>query len=119
MHDINEDEDILVRKVIFDKVERHNVKGMKSHAGHNACEICEAEGNGPNGKVDFDYPRSTRARYRTTHRWRQTARYSNICDISGIITSKKKCTGGSRRTAYPGKESRCALLFLTWNTHLT
>ncbi len=74
MEEINGDEEFIAKKVIADMVERHYLKGMKGHTGHNSCECCYAVGNGPFGKVDYDYPRSTTGMHRTDHRWRVIAR---------------------------------------------
>ncbi len=72
--EINQEDNFTVKRFVCDMVERHNIKGLAGHSGHNSCEVCEAPGNGPNGAIDFDYPRSTRYRNRCGVRWRVIAR---------------------------------------------
>ncbi len=71
---LNEDQEMELKHLLADMLERHHVRCLISHSGHNSCEYCLAEGKGPHKGVDFTFPESWDCVLRTHEDWSEIAR---------------------------------------------
>ncbi len=73
--EVNGDDDIFIRHLVADMLERHHCRGLVSHSGYYSCEYCLARAASPNaGGVNFQFDGNWDKELRTNESWKEIAR---------------------------------------------